>query len=148
MATTAIPGFTGQLFASTVAATTAAVATIAMAELQDVTLTLSREEINAFSKDSAGWDEVVYGKGSWGLTGTAIYHDSSGSTGQAIAWDALVNRTAMGVTFRGASSSGIIQYSGGGIVTQWELQSPDTDKHTFNFSLKGTGAPGRATSTS
>ena len=51
MATTAIPGFTGQMFASTAAAATSAPATNAIAELTDVTFSLEREEINAFSKD-------------------------------------------------------------------------------------------------
>lgn len=148
MATSAIPGFTGQLFASTAAATTTSPATNAVAELKDCTLTVEREEIDAFSKDSSGWDEKIYGKARWSISGTAIYHDSSGSTGQALMWDGLYNRTNTGITFRGASSSGIVQYSGGGLVTRWELASPDNDKHTFSFSLAGSGAIGRAASTS
>ena len=148
MATTAIPGFTGQMFASTAAAATSAPATNAIAELTDVTFSLEREEINAFSKDSSGWDEVIYGKGRWSLAGTAIYHDSSGSTGQALLYDGALNRTNVGATWRAASSSGVIQYSGGGIVTRWEIANPENDKNTFNFTIRGSGAPGRATSTS
>lgn len=148
MPTAAIPGFTGQLFASTAAATTTSPATNAIAELKDVTLTIEREEIDAFSKDSSGWDEVIYGKARWSAAGSAIYRDSSGSTGHALLFDGLVNRTNVGLTFRAASSSGIIQYSGGGIVTRWEVASPETDKHTFSFSVRGTGSIGRAASTS
>lgn len=148
MPTSAIPGFTGQLFASTAAATTAAPATNAVAELTDVTLTVNAEEINAFSKDSSGWDEAIYGKKTWSAGGSAVYKDTSGSTGQGVIWDSIYNRTSVGLTFRAASSSGIIQYSGGGIVTRWELASPDNDKHTFAFAVKGSGALGRAASTS
>lgn len=148
MPTSAIPGFTGQLFASTAVATTSAPATNALAELTDVTITVNAEEINAFSKDSAGWDEVLYGKRTWSASGSANYRDVTGSTGQALLWDAIYNRTNVGLTFRAASSSGIVQYTGGGIVTRWELASPDNDKHTFAFSVKGTAAFGRAASTS
>lgn len=148
MATVAIPGFTGQFFTSTAAAATSAPAATAVAELKDVTLTLEAEEIDAFSKDSAGWDEKIYGKKRWSAAGSAIYVDSTAAVGQAMLWLGIVNRTNVGATFRAASSSGIIQYSGGGLVTRWELASPETDKHTFNFTVAGSGLLGRAASTS
>ena len=52
------------------------------------------------------------------------------------------------MTWRGASSSGILQYSGGGIMTRWELSNPEMDKNTYTFTMRGSGAIGRAASTS
>lgn len=148
MATSAIPGFTGQLFASTAAASTGAPATNAVAELQDVTLTLEMEAIPAFSKDSSGWDHSIPGKRSWSFSAKAIYHDTSGSTGQALFWDAITGRTVAGMTLRGASSSGIIMYSGGAVITQWQLGQPLDGAHVLDITGRGTDLLGRVASTS
>lgn len=148
MSTIAIPGFTGQLFVSTGAASSSAPAGNIIAECEDVTLTITADELDAFSKDSAGWDEVVYGKRKWTATGKAIYHDSTGTTGQATLWDSITNRTNLGVTWRATSSSGIIQYIGTGLVNKFELQDPNNGVVAADFSIRGTGTLIRVPSTS
>lgn len=149
MATQAIPGFTGQLFASTSGiASSSSPATNPVAELGDVTLSVTRDTMDAFSKDSGGWDEAIYGKGKVTVAGKAIYHDTTGSTGQALLYDAIAGRTNVGLTFRGASSSGIIQYGGAALVTKWELQDANANPMMVDFGAQLTGAPFRVPSTS
>lgn len=148
MATTAIPGFTGQMFLSTAVASSSAPAGTPIAELMDVTLSITRDEMEAFSKDSAGWDEVIYGKGKVSITGKAIYHDTTSSTGVAMLWDAITTRANVGATIRGSATSGIIQYTVNALVNKWDLSHPLNGVQTADFGLRVTGAPVRFPSTS
>lgn len=152
MATAAVPGFTGQMFASTSGvASSSSPAGLLIAELGDVTLSLTMEELNAFSKDSGGWDEYVPGKRAWTAQGSAIYKDvssTSASTGQPALYDAITGRTNVGVTFRTNTSSGVLQYHGAALVTKWDLRNPNNGVDTVDFGLRGTGALVRAVSTS
>lgn len=152
MATTAIPGFSGQLFASTAVAATSAPASTLVAELQDVTLSFEMAEMAATSKDSAAWEEFLPGLRRWGAAGKGLYHDvigtSSGSTGQSYLEMSILGRTNMGVTFRTNTSSGILQYSGGAIVTKFDIVDPLAAPAEYNFTLRGTGALTQSVSTS
>ena len=148
--TVALPGFTGFLYAtsSAVGSSGAPVTANPVAELQDVTLSITATTLDAFSKDSSGWDEGIQGKKSFDLAGKAIYRDTTGSTGQESFVGNILStsRYSVGFSLKGAASSGTLYWSGGGIVTKWDLSQPLEGVDTYDFALKGTGSIGRGTS--
>lgn len=147
-ATGAIAGLSGQMFISTGTASTGSPATNPVAELRDVTLSITAEALDAFSKGSSGWDEVIYGKRSWNAAGKAVYHDTTGSTGTALLYDAVTGRTEVGLTFRVASSSGVLMYTGNGLVEKWDLGNPVAGVNEVDFAVRGTRDIVRVASTS
>ena len=144
MATQAIPGFSGLLFASTAAATTAAPSTTPVAELQECVISLDQVAIAATSKDSAGWDEFLPGIRKWTVTGKGYYRDmspsSSAPSGQGLIANAIMQQVKMGATFRATSSSGIMNWLGGVIVTKFALSNPLDKANEYDFAANGTGS--------
>ncbi len=151
MPTSAIAGLSGILYASSsaIGSSGAPITSNQVLELQDVTLSLAAEYIPAFSKDSSGWDEGIRGKRSYSLSGKAIYRDTTGSTGQISLLIGLMSTAASyntGFSLKAAASSGTLYFSGGGIVTKWDLSQPLDGADTYDFTLQGTRDIGIGTS--
>lgn len=152
MATKALPGFSGLLYASTAPATTSANSTTLVQEFQDGTFSFEMAEMNATSKDSGAWDEFLPGIRKWGMSGKCLYNDvvgsSSGATGQSFLQMSVLGQTKIGITFRATSSSGIMNWIGNGFVTKFDVTSPLTAPNEFAFTFRGTGSISQGPSTS
>lgn len=134
MPTAAIPGFNAVLAISTDGGSVYNT----IGELKDFTLTIEHNLINATSKDSAGWEEMIPGLKKWSISGGALYLNAN--AGQDAAYDALVNGTKIKLRMRPRVSTGWDQYVGDAYIDNWEIANPLDDAVAVNVSATGTGA--------
>lgn len=134
MATAAVPGFNAVLAISTDGGSTYNT----IGELKDFTLHLESNMINATSKDSAGWEEMIPGLKKWSISGGGLYLNAN--TGQDAAYNALVNGTKIKLRMRPVSTTGFDQYIGDAYINSWEVANPLEDAVAVNVSATGTGA--------
>lgn len=118
-----------------------------VAEIVDWTISVTRQDVNATSKDSAGWEEALPGYRSATWTATARYNASAS---QAKLWTALLGDTATVWNLTGKfdtnAASGSDRYSGTCFVTKFDVTSPD-GAEVVELSLEGkfTGAVTKGT---
>jgi TP901-1 family phage major tail protein len=135
MATAAIPGFNAKVAVSSDGGSNFFV----IGELRDVTLTVEADEIDATSKDSAGWREFIVGLKQWGGSAEHLYLEAN--TAQDALRNALVNRTLVKLRFRPKGDSvGADQFIGDAIITGWEPALPTDDAVAVSVTFRGTGA--------
>jgi len=134
MATQAIPGFKGALYVSSDDGMTET----KIAEVRDVTLSISTEELEATSFDSNGWMEFVPGMKEWELEMEGIY--VAADAGQGKLYDALVNGTVLLVRFFPKDETSENGYEGSGFITSWEINNTVDDIVPLSASFRGTGA--------
>lgn len=134
MATAAIPGFNATIEISTDGGTVYN----PVGEMRDVTLQLEMAEIDATSKDSAGWGEIIAGIQRWSVTAEGLFVD--GNTGQDALYDALTGRTLVKLRLRPRVASGLDQYVGDAYITGWENAEPLEDAVAVNITARGSGA--------
>lgn len=110
----------------------------AIGELRDWTLRASSNPIDATTKDSGGWEETLHGIRNWTVSADGLFVDAD--AGQSALFDALVDQNEVTVRLRPAEGSGLPEYEGLVIVTDWELGSPLSDATVTSVEMKGNGA--------
>ena len=133
MATSAIPGFDGQVLISD----DAGVTFNKLGELRDMTINIEAELIDATSHDSGGWREFIAGLKNWTISHEGLYIQTN--VGQADARKALLNDTKIKVRFRPKDLATKIQFSGDAFMSSEEQANPNDDASTFATEIQGTG---------
>jgi TP901-1 family phage major tail protein len=132
MATAAIAGYSGFLYAGTTGAA------VKVAELREWTVTTEMSEIDATSHDSSGYREVIAGIRSW--SGSAEYLFVAAATNQTQLHDILVGGTKGDFEFYPAGSSATFPiYTGEAYMTSWEISGPNEDAIAASIGFVGTG---------
>lgn len=140
MATAAVPGFNAKVAVSTDGGSVYNV----IGELRDVTLTLEADEIEATSKDSAGWREFIEGLKQWGGSAEHLYLEAN--VPQDALYSALINRTLVKLRFRPKGDTvGFQQFIGDAVITGWEPALPTDDAVAVSITFRGTGALTKST---
>lgn len=134
MATLALPGFNAKLAVSTDGGSIYN----DIGELRDVTVTVEADEIDATSKDSAGWREFIQGLKQWGGSAEGLYLQAN--VGQDAVYNALVNGTLVKLRFRPKAGAGNDQFIGDAIITGYEPAGPLDDAIAVSINFRGTGA--------
>lgn len=135
MATAAVPGFLAKVAVSTDGGSVYNV----VGELRDVTLTLEADEIDATSKDSAGWREFIEGLKQWSGSAEALYLEAN--VAQDALYNALINRTLVKLRFRPKGDQvGFKQFIGDAVITGFEPGLPTDDAIANAITFRGTGA--------
>lgn len=139
MATASVTGRSAALYTSTnLSAATSAMSRIA--ELQDVTLTLTRKTIEVTSHDSSGFMETLHGIADWKVGGKVNYI----STGlgqktwatQIFAASPLPVRISVAAT----TSKTAHLWVGNGKITKFEMAHPTDKQSVATIEVVGTGA--------
>lgn len=132
MASQAIPGFS-----ATVAVSTDGTQYNKIADLQDVTLDLTANEIDVSSHDNNGWASTILGLKKWSATAAALY--IAEDVGQDAVYDALVNGTTIKLQFRPKVGTGLPEFTGDARITNWSLAGPNDGAAAINISISGDG---------
>ncbi len=133
MATQAIAGLSGQLFVSSDGGVTYNI----LGEAKDVTLAIKRDAIDVTSHDSAGTREFIPGTMEWSAKVDGLFID--GNAAQDAVSSALLNGTKVKVRFWPKAGVGLDKYEGDGVITDWELSSPNTEAAQISVSIQGSG---------
>jgi predicted secreted protein len=97
-----------------------------------------RDTRDAFSKDSAGWDESEYGKKSWGFSGTSKFRFDEPNYGPDDIVEAMISGTKVAVKFS-TEVTGDWKLSGTALIEDFKLGGNAEETATYSYSLKGTG---------
>ena len=98
-----------------------------------------RDTRDAFSKDSAGWDEVEYGKKSWEMSGTSKFRFDEPNTGPDDLLVAMISGTKVAIKFS-TEAAGDWKVSGTAIVDDFKFGGGAEETATYQYHFKGTGA--------
>lgn len=116
---------------------------IAVAHATDATLTVDHDLVDASSKSSSGWKDIISGQRSWSLSCSAL-QDYASSYGAESAFDAINGRTSATVTFT-TNETGDIEYTGTAFVASLTQNAPLEDVATWDVEFTGTGAIAKST---
>jgi len=116
---------------------------VAVAHATDGTLTINDSLIDASTKSSGGWKEVISGQRDWSLSSSAL-QDYLSTYGAESAFDAINGRTSATVTFT-TNVTGDIEYSGTAFVASIVQNAPLEDVASWTVEFTGTGALTKAT---
>lgn len=141
MATQAIPGYTGQIYASTDGGTT----WNPVGEAREATLNVSTDELDATSFDSVGWKEYIPGMKEWTCDTENLYVRSN--AGQQALWTTLVAGAKLNLRLLPKIGTGNIGYTGQAFITSWEIGEPVDDIVSLSVSFRGTSALAEYTAT-
>jgi predicted secreted protein len=133
MATSAIAGFNARVSVSADNGATYQV----IGEARDATLSISQNEIEATSFDSAGWNEYIPGLKEWNVDIEALYIPTN--IAQENLFDALVNGTTLKIKLLPKTGTGNTGYEGDAFVTSWEINPTPDDAVSVSVSFRGTG---------
>lgn len=133
MATSAIAGFNARVSISADGGTSYQV----IGEARDATLSISQNEIEATSFDSAGWSEYIPGLKEWSVDIEALYIPTN--VAQENLFDALVNGTTLKIKLLPKTGSGNTGYEGDVFVSSWEINPTPDDAVSVSVSFRGTG---------
>jgi hypothetical protein len=97
-----------------------------------------RETRDAFSKDSAGWDESEYGKKSWEISGTSKFRFDEPNYGADDVFEAMLSGTKVAIKFS-TEVSGDWKLSGVALVDDFKLGGGPEETATYQYHFKGTG---------
>lgn len=133
MATSAIAGFNARVSISADGGSSYQV----IGEARDATLSISQNEIEATSFDSAGWSEYIPGLKEWSVDIEALYIPTN--VAQENLFDALVNGTTLKIKLLPKTGTGNTCYEGDVFVSSWEINPTPDDAVSVSVSFRGTG---------
>lgn len=144
MATAAIAARAGLIALST---GTSASSTEAIAELRNIRLRVTNNQIDASSNDSSGWDEFILGQRGWTATAESLYATSSGNLYHL--WvEAVEDGTAMAFRFMPSTASSATQnWSGSAYIEDYDIGGDTAGLFMNNVTIRGNGALTYSTST-
>jgi len=97
------------------------------------------ESRDAFSKDSAGWDDSEPGKKSWDLSGTSKFRFDEPNYDAGDVVEAMISGTKVAVKFS-TEVTGDWKISGTAYFVDFKLGGGAEETATYQYSLKGKGA--------
>lgn len=138
MSSSAIHGLQGQIYVSSTQ----------LAELVDVTLTITSSPVNVTNHTtsvSGGvvWAESIPGVNQWSATATVNYVQSE--TTMTTLEDAIINQTALAFEFRDKTGTGRKKWTGTGYITSFRLNMPQGDRQTAAIDVSAASALTRGT---
>jgi predicted secreted protein len=133
MGTNAIAGFNARVSVSVDGGTSYQV----IGEARDATLSISQNEIEATSFDSAGWSEYIPGLKEWSVEVEALYIPTN--VAQENLFDALVNGATLKIKLLPKTGTGNTGYEGDVFVSSWEINPTPDDAVSVSVSFRGTG---------
>lgn len=134
MTTAAIAGYSAQFYVSDDGGTT----WTALGETRDMTLSVTNNEVEATSFDSAGWMEVLGGLREWEASTESLWVYANGA--QTDVFTALTGSSSVKIRFLPKTGTGLSGYTGTAICTSWEVSAAVDDVVTLSVTFKGTGA--------
>lgn len=134
MPSAAIAGYQAQFYISDDGGTT----WTALGETRDMTLSVTNNEVESTSFDSAGWMEVLGGIKEWEASTESLWVYANG--GQADLFTALTGGTSVKIRVLPKTGTGNSGYTGTAICTSWELAAAVDDVVTLSATFKGTGS--------
>lgn len=140
MASAAIAGYTGKVWAGP---STGSVQEVA--EIRNYEISIEQTELDATSHDSSGQREILLGVRSW--SGSAEYLFAANTSSQTQLHALIVDGTKGTFYFYpNASSSSYPIYYGDAYVSSWSLAGPMDDPTVNNIEFMGTGTLTQQTS--
>ena len=133
MASSAIAGFNARVSISIDGGTSFQL----IGEARDATLSISQNEIEATSFDSAGWSEYIPGLKEWSVDVEALYIPTN--VGQENLFEALVDGTLLKIKLLPKTGTGNLGYEGYVFVSSWEINPTPDDAVSVSVSFRGTG---------
>jgi predicted secreted protein len=133
MASSAIAGFNARVSISIDGGTSFQL----IGEARDATLSISQNEIEATSFDSAGWSEYIPGLKEWSVDVEALYIPTN--VGQENLFEALVDGTLLKIKLLPKTGTGNLGYEGDVFVSSWEINPTPDDAVSVSVSFRGTG---------
>lgn len=118
---------------------------VEIGNLTNCELEVNREMIDVTTKDSGNWKEHLVGLMDWKMSGD-ITVDYAATYAPDDVFDALIAGTDLVVKF-GVPGGGNVKYTGTGHYTQFGKSAGVQDKVTSKFSIEGTGAISKITTT-
>lgn len=97
-----------------------------------------RDTRDAFSKDSAGWDESEPGKKSWEISGTSKFSFADPNYDAGDILEAQISGTKVAVKFS-TEVTGEWKISGLALIDDFKLGGGAEETATYQYHLKGTG---------
>lgn len=139
MATASVTGRSAALYTSTnLSAATSAMNRIA--ELNDVTLTLSRKTIDVTSHDSSGFLENLHGIADWKASGKVNYI-STGLGQKTLATQIFASAPLpVRISVAATTSKTAHLWVGNGKVSKFEMNHPTDKQSVATIEITGTGA--------
>jgi len=135
MATGAIAGFSGALYAST----STGGSVVKVAEIREWSVNGEQDSIDATSKDSSGDREFIGGLRQWTASAEHLY--AGDSTTQKMLFELITGGTKHDLEFYPqGTSTGYPIYTGQALVTSWDLSSPNDDAAAVSVEWQGDGA--------
>ena len=117
---------------------------VRFAHAQSSTISFANALIDATTKDSGSWEEMISGRRSFTIStdGLADFDDVTGATSTEGFSDLAVAGTLINFQFtRTAASTGDFEgYSGTAYIESFEISAASDELTTYSVSLKGTGA--------
>lgn len=141
MATNAMSGFSAKVEISVDGGTSYQT----IGEARDATLSISQNEIEATTFDSAGWSEFIPGLKEWNVDIEALYVPTN--VAQENLYEALVDGAMLKVKLLPKTGAGNIGYKGDVFVTSWEINPTPDDVIAVSVSFRGTGVLEQYTAT-
>lgn len=122
------------------------VGTVKIANAKSATVSLSMDQIDISTKDSAGWNVKSPGQRSWSMSGDGLVAFDTASASYYTANDinnALINRTLIVAKFT-TNATGDYEYTGSGYFGSVETSAGVEDAVGMSYTIEGTGALGWA----
>lgn len=115
-----------------------------MAELTNVTVSLSQETFDVTSKESAGWAEILPGVRSATFSAEGIADFQATNKDLADVFAAFITRAAVAIEWTNAVS-GDKKLTCNAYITSCEISAPMEDTVTYSIEFQSTGAVTSAT---
>jgi predicted secreted protein len=130
----AFGGYRGKIYLSTDGGTTY----IPIGEVNDMTLSMKTDDMEATSFDSQGWKEFIPGLKEWEAETEALYVYAN--AGQEVLYNALVAGSVLQLRLLPKTGLGNKGYQGDAFITEWEMNNKVDDVVTLSASFRGTSS--------
>lgn len=132
MSTSAIPGFDAFLYVEVSSVQTK------VAEVREVTLTVTHDVIDTTTHDDAPWLTNIAGLRSYTLSGEKLY--LAGNAAQEELIDKILDGTAINFELRPKEGTGLRKFTGTARMTSWEIAEPNDDAAAVSIEMASVGA--------
>jgi predicted secreted protein len=110
----------------------------AIGEVNDMTLSIKTDDMEATSFDSVGWKEFIPGLKEWEADTEALYLYTN--TGQDNLYNALVAGSVLKLRLLPKTGTGNKGYQGDAFITEWEFNNKVDDVVSLSASFRGTSS--------
>jgi predicted secreted protein len=130
----AFAGYMGKIYLSSDGGSTY----IPIGEVNDMTLSIKADDMEATSFDSVGWKEFIPGLKEWEADTEALYLYAN--AGQDALYSALVAGSVLKIRLLPKVGTGNKGYQGDAFITEWEFNNKVDDVVSLSASFRGTSS--------